>query len=248
MVADPVGPQSNDLKKVVDTIVAPKEAFASIQATPAFAIPFLVLVFLVIIGFFLQRPAQLHTSVAVMQHMAATNPFFHSMDDQQKQQALHNAAHPPLWQAAIGLIMLVIGSLFAIFLNALFLLATNAVGSGKGNFQTFWSGSTLIAVPTLGLSSVVLGIITLLRGADAFSTMGDLTGALPNLGMLAPFASGLFGNTLGSISIFSLWGLALNLLLLRSAGVSKVLAWVVPIAITLGGALIMGAMAHLYGG
>ncbi len=70
----------------------------------------------------------------------------------------------------------------AVLLNTVFMLIGNAIGRGSADFKRLWCGSMNIAVPTIGLSAVILGVIMMLRGADSFNTTLDTMRAIPSLG------------------------------------------------------------------
>ena len=238
----------NGLKTVVDTIISPKEAFESLRETPTWVWALIALAVTFIIGYEMQRPAALHASVGTMQHMFTTNSFFANMTDAQKAAAMEKAQHPdmlatitgPLWAIATFLI----GALF----NALFLLIGANVGRGNARFVSLWAASLNISVPTLGLSAIVLGIICLIRGPESFNTTGDLLRSIPSLAMLAPGVTGPLGGMLALLSVFSFWGLWLNMQALRfTAQVTGAMVWVIPVVITLLSTLVGGWLVSFGG-
>jgi hypothetical protein len=247
MAVESPTPKANGLKTVWDTIVAPKAAFESIQASPGWGTPFLIAVVLMAIGYFLQHAAQVHASIGTMQHMIATNSFFSGLPESKKQEMLDNAAHPDVKSQVIGLLFLPVTLLFAALFNSLFLLLANAIGSGTGKFRQFFAASMDIAVPSFGLGSLILGLITILRGPDSFNSTIDLLTALPGLGMLAGGSTGFMAAFLGYISIFSLWGCILNALFLRSLRVNAAVAWAIPVLVLLLGAAFGAKLNTLFG-
>jgi Yip1 domain len=237
------------MKTVIDIIVSPKDAFESLRENPVWGWALLATLVLMIVGYFLQQPATQHASYGSMQHALATNPIYSTLSDEQKRRVLDRVAHPPAFQTAFGIGTLVIVIFVATLFNAVILLAANALGRGSGDFKHLFAGSMAIAVPSLGLYSVVLGIICRVLGAEHFATVSDMYRAVPSLALLAPGAGGKPGAFLAGIQIFSLWGCGLNILMMRVlAGVRNALAWVVPLLILIGAALLQAGFSGLYGG
>ena len=219
-------------KTIVDTFISPKEAFESLREKPAWALALIVLVGLMLAGTLMQRPAALHAGVGTLQHMMATNSFFSSMTDAQKAEAIEKAQHPDAMSAITGPIVGVCVLLLALLLNALILWVTSGGGSAV-RFSSLWAASIYNSIASFGLAQFVLGIICLARGADSFAISSDLYKALPNLGMIAPIG-GLGGNLLIALNVFTLYGLFLNMQILRWTGkVSGATVWIVPALITL---------------
>lgn len=241
--------KADGLKTALDIVVAPKEAFERLRSAPTWGWACIIAIVLLVAGYALQRPAQLHAAVGTLQHMMATNSLFSSMSDEQKQKALDNASHPSAIQTAIGVLGVLVSLFVAALINAVVLLVANAVAHGTADFRRLWAGSMNIAVPTFGLNYVVLGIICVALGADHFQTSGDLLRSVPGLAMLFPGMRGTVGGFLMGINIFTLWGFALNVMMMRTmAGVGGAVAWIAPLLILLGGACIIAASSGFYGG
>lgn len=250
MTADiPQPPRANGLKTALDIVVAPKDAFESLRSNPIWLWTFLTTLALMIVGYFLQLPATQHASLGSMQHALATSPLYATLTDEQKQRILERVAHPPAYQAALGIGSIVIFLFAATLLNAVILLAAGALARGTGDFRHLFAGSMAITVPSLGLYSLVLGIISRVLGADHFATVADIYRAVPGLALLMPAASGRLGAFLGGIQLFSLWGCGLNILMMRIlARVRNALAWLAPILILICSALVQAVLSGLYGG
>lgn len=205
--------QANGLPTVVDTIASPTEAFERQRTAPTWGWALLICVVLMIAGALLQAPAARHAAVGQIQHMLG-NPKFATLSDAQKQQMIANAGKPSLLTYAGPAVWLLVAVLF----NTLFMLLGNLAGRGQADFKRLWCGSMNIAVPTLGIGAVALGIITMLRGADSFNSSAALAQAVPGLGMLVPHAGIVFGTFLAGINIFAVWGFFLNATMLRVTG------------------------------
>ncbi|MBV8284314.1 MAG: YIP1 family protein [Candidatus Eremiobacteraeota bacterium] len=242
-------PKGDGLKTTLDIVVAPKDAFERLRTAPTWGWACAIAIVLLIAGYFMQRSAQLHAAIGTMQHMMATNSLFANMTDAEKQKAIENAAHPGPIATAFGVIGVVVSLFFAVLINSVALLLGNALGRGTASFSQLWAGSMNFAVPTFGLNYLILGTICLILGADHFVNSGDLFRAVPGLAMLFPSSHGFIGAFLFGINVFTLWGFVLNATMLRVVGgVKGAVAWIVPLVVLVGGALLIGSMASFYGG
>jgi len=222
---------SSGLTTVVDTIAAPKTAFERLREAPTWGWALIIVLALMAIGYFLQMPASQHAGVTMIQHVVANNP---QMSDAQKAKMIAGAQHPNI----IGGIFGIAFSVFLIVLiNTLVTLIGNALGKGQADFKRLWCASMNIAVPTVGIVSILLGVITMMRGAESFSSPLDLQMALPGLQMLVPGVTGATRVFLGAFNVGTLWGLFLNATMLMTlARVGKGVAWGTAAAVLLVGA------------
>lgn len=235
------------LVSVLDTVVAPQEAFERMRATPTWGWALVVALALMVAGAFLQDPAVRHVKVIATQHFMTTSSLAANLTAAQKDQAIANASKPSMFTYVTPVITLFI----AVFFNTIILLLGNAVARGQADFKRLWCGSMNIAVPTLGLGAVVLGVITTVRGPGAFDSSLAMAKALPSLALLVPNGSAAVIAFLSGISIFTLWGLYLNATMMRvtaktSAGAAYAFAALIML---LGAALAAGgvAIAHNFG-
>jgi hypothetical protein len=233
----------NGLKTVWDTIIAPIEAFDAIALAPMWAVAFLVAAIFVIASYYLERQATVHAALATYQHLFATNPAFSKLSDDRKTQILDGIAHPSALAQMTAPLVSAIVVLITALLNAAIMLMGSALGHGKATFKQLWAGSMNIAVPTLGLGALVLGIVTMLRGPDGFDNLGSITNALPNLGWI------VHNPTLQAISVFTIWGCVLNgLMMRRVAQTSPAVSWSFAIAVLVLTAIAQSGASRLYGG
>ncbi|HEY1977774.1 MAG TPA: hypothetical protein VGG89_14575 [Candidatus Baltobacteraceae bacterium] len=241
--------KASGLNTLVDTIISPKEAFEALAVSPTWGWACLVAIVLLLGGYALQRPAQLHAAVGTLQHMMATNSLFASMSDEQKQRAIESASHPSALQTAFGVFGVIVSLFFAALINSVVLLIANIAGRGRADFGRLWAASMNIAIPTFGLNYVVLGVICLAVGADHFQNTGDLLRSVPGLATLLPGTRGALAGFLMGINVFTLWGFGLNVAMMRiMARVSGAVAWIFPLLILLGGACIFAGTSRFYGG
>lgn len=245
-VSAPAATNSGGLSTVVDTIAAPADAFERLQAMPTWGWALIVAIVLLLVGTYLQLPAQHHAATAQAQRMVA-GPLFANATAEKKQAAIANAGKTTVFTFLGPIIMLFI----AAFFNTLFMLIGNAAGRGQANFKTLWCGSMNIAVPTLGIGAIVLGVITMIRGASSFDSSLALAQAVPSLGMLVPHGNPAVVAFFSAISVFALWGFFLNATMLRvTAKTSPAIAYTFATLVLVLGALFAGggvAMAHKFG-
>lgn len=213
-VSAPVAAKANGLSTVIDTIASPNEAFERQRTAPTWGWALAITIVLLLAGAYLQGPAARHANAAQTQHMIANSPIYATLSDAKKQQILDRAGKPSLFSYVGPVVFLFVG----VLLNTLFMLIGNAVGKGEADFKRLWCGSMNIAVPTLGLGAIVLGVITTMRGPDAFSNGIQLLQAMPSLATLAPNAGVVLVALLAGISVFTVWGFFLNATMLRVTG------------------------------
>ncbi|HTX59854.1 MAG TPA: hypothetical protein VMH02_09255 [Verrucomicrobiae bacterium] len=244
----PEASNGNGLKTALDTVVAPKDAFESLRSAPTWGWALIVAAVLLVAGNAMQRPAQLHAAIGTLQHMMATNSLFSSMSDAQKQEALEKAQHPSALQTALSYVGVVVSLFIAALVNSVVLLLASLAGRGTADFKRLWAGSMNIAIPTFGLNYVVLGAICLVLGPEHFQTSADIMRSAPGLATIVPDAHGFLGGALLGLNVFTVWGCGLNVTMMRvTSGVRGAAAWIGPVVVLLGGALISGASANFTG-
>lgn len=241
--------EAGGLKTAVDIVVAPRDAFERLRTAPTWGWALLITFVLMLVGYFLQQPAAEHAAVGTIQHAIATSPLYSNLSEEQKARIIARAQNPPAYQAAIGIGGLLIALFIATLLTATILLVGSKVGGGSATFARLFAGSMNIAVPTIGIYYVVLGIICRIFGADHFTTTLDMLRVVPGLAMLAPGATGRLGGFLANVQVFTLWGFGLNTAMMRiTAQVRSAAAWIFPLLILIFAALIAGGVASFFGG
>lgn len=246
-VSSPAAAKANGLSTVVDTIAAPGEAFERQRTAPTWGWALVVALVLMLIGAYLQGPAARHAAVVATQKMMTTSTLMANVPADKKQKAIENAGKPSVFTYVGPVVALFL----AVFFNTIILLLGNAVGRGQADFKRLWCGSMNIAVPTLGLGAIVLGVIATLRGPNAFDSGLALAAAVPSLATLAPHAAAATLAFLSGISVFTLWGLFLNATMMRvTAKTSPAIAYTFAAVVLLLGALVAAggvAVAHNFG-
>jgi hypothetical protein len=213
-------PKANGLKTIVDTIVAPKEAFESIRIAPTWGWALLITIVLVLLSSYLTTPASIHGAVADWPNTVAKSPQLAGATPEQQQAGLAMAQKIVSFVWIFVPVFVMIG----ILISTIVMLIFNALGRGEGTFAKYWAAQCNISV-AYALGSVVLAVIVLLRGADSFNTAQSVQEALPNLGILVP-GTGKLHSFLSVFTPFSIWAAALSIAALALIGrVPRVQAW-----------------------
>ena len=246
-VSTPVAAKANGLSTVVDTVAAPHDAFERIAAAPTWGWALVIALVLMLAGTYIQGPVMQHIRVESTQAFLNNSSLAANMTDAQKQKALENASKPSVFTYVSP----VIGLFIAVFFNTLVLLIGNAVGRGQADFKRLWCGSMNIAVPTLGIGTLVLAAIMVIRGPNAFHGGLAIAKAMPSLALVAPNAGPVLLGFLSGITIFTLWGFFLNATMMRvTAKTSPAIAYTFSAIVLLLGALfgaVGAAVAHGFG-
>jgi hypothetical protein len=230
----PTAERRGGLANVVDIIIAPNAAFDRIRQVPVWGWAFLVATLLGIAGALLAGPAVQHAIDTSMPATLAANEGIAKLppDQQQKQIAAFVSLYKniakftwiitPVWIILLGLIQGVV------------MLIANAAGRGSGTFKHYFALSITVAVVGFGLSSLVLGVIVAVRGADSFDSTTAVQSAVPSLGLLAPGMKGALAGFLGAFNVFVLWATALLALGMERVGrISRGPAWATAIIMLL---------------
>jgi Yip1 domain len=232
-------PQANGLKTVVDTIVAPKEAFASIRVAPTWGWALLITIVIVLVSSYLTTPAAIHGVVTDWPNTVAKSPALAGQTAEQQQAGLAMAQKITSFVWIFTPIFVLIGILIGTVIMAIF----NALGRGDGTFAKYWASQCNIAI-VAALGAVILAVIVLVRGPDSFTSAQSVQEAMPNLGALVP-GTGKLHVFLSVFTPFSVWATLLSVAALSIVGrVPRVQAWLGgSLTLVLPG-LIAAAFAH----
>jgi hypothetical protein len=234
-------PKSSELTTLWDVVVAPRSAFAALRERPSWLWAFVITSLLGMIGALLAIPAGQHMMAAMFQQMAQTNPQIAQMSPEQQQRILGIQLTVQRFTFAYYPILVMLGAL----VTALVMLVLNAISSGDGSYKRFFALAMNIAVLHWGIAYFLVGLITYLRGPDAFASPRDLAAALPSLAWLVPSASAKLAVFLASIGPFAIWSLVLLALgMQQTARIKPGLAWIGAIVIEFGGAAIGAAFVQ----
>lgn len=223
-------PKANGLKTVIDTIVAPKDAFDAIRVAPTWGWALLIAMILGAGASYLMTPAFVHAYPGTFAQLVATDPRLAGATPDQQQAALTFGEKTLSFAWVFVIFGVAVGALVA----AVVMLVFDKIGHGEGSFSRYWAAACNVGVPAFGIGSLVAAIIVLARGPDSFATMQSVQTAVPSLAMVVPGAGTKLAAFLGTLTPFTLWGLGLNVVAMRVIGrVGAVPAWLAALVIFL---------------
>ena len=217
---------------VWDILVAPRNAFARLRAAPRWRSAFLLAAGLGTLGALMQVPARRHVAAVLLASDAGTRSALAAMPATRREEAAAFAVGVVgwAWLAYPLLVGLAVG--FAAALMAL--AAACAKGSGwRAAVSRLFALASNVAVVNLGLGSLALGTIVLLRGSDDFTRDGDLVSALPSLAWFAPHVWAPLAAALAQINPFTVWSCTLLSLGMKTV-VDVPLSAAIPAALAVG--------------
>jgi hypothetical protein len=237
----PAAAKSSGLSILWDVVVAPKAAFAALREQPHWLTAFVVTAVLGALGAALAIPANQHMVISTLAQMAQTNPQIAQLTPDQRQNIVNMqvSIQHYLWLAYP--IFLLIGTL----VTAVIMLVFNAISQGDGNFKRFFALAVNVALIYWGIAYFLVGLISYLRGPDAFNSARDMYNILPSLSWFVPGAPVKATVLLAAVGPFSLWSLILIAFgMQETARIKPAAAWIGAIVIVFGGALIGAAFAQ----
>lgn len=214
-------------------IVEPQRAIECLLSRPRWLLALLVVILAMLGAYFVQRPVVQHVRIVTLERSFSSDPQYFEMSADQKNAVLERAEHPPAIETVIELAILPIFVILSAVINAAILALFGILSDHPPRFGALWSVSINMAVPTIGLFSVAIALVLVLRGVDGFASTLDVLRAIPSALWIAPSATGVLAGFLAGIQVFTIWGCVLNHLVLRSLGIRGALAWAVPVAILL---------------
>lgn len=194
-------PKANGLKTALDTIVAPGDAFERLRTAPTWGWAYLITLVLYMLGSYLLIPAIVHGTQAGWAAQVAADPRLAALTPEQLQNALNISVTVVRFAWLFPIIVLP----FYILIQTVILLVFRAIGRGDAGFGQIWAAVTNITVPALGLGSIVLALIAIVRGPDSFGSSFEVQTAMPSLAMLAPGAPVKLHGFLAAFTPFTLW-------------------------------------------
>ncbi len=233
-MSEPAVDRRSGLATVADIIIAPSTAFARLREAPTWGWAFLVATVLGIIGSVLVEPTILHVLQTTLPAQLAANPDMAKLPADQQQVAINRVLGITKIFAQFGFVFVPIGILVSALVQGLIMLIVNAIAHGDGHFKKYFALSVNVSIVGVGLSSLVVGIIVLVRGPGSFDTTTSVQAAVPGLGLLVPGARGVLAGFMGSMNVFSLWSIALLALGMTGVGrIPRVPAWTAAIIMLL---------------
>lgn len=226
--------QRGNLAVLWDVIVAPAAAFAALRERPRWLLAFGVTILLGTIGAYLQIPAGEHLAAATFAREAAHNPDMATMSPEKLKGMTEMVVGIQRWAWLFyPLIVLV-----AVSIAALALLAGTAIARGQANFARSFALAAHVALINYGVSYLIIGFLSTLRGPDDFNFQSDLIKLVPSLAWFAPSADPKLTVLLGTFNPFQIWSFVLLGLGLQTvSGLRTGAAYAVAAVVSFGGAL-----------
>ncbi len=242
MAADSsVVPKANGLKTVLDTIVAPKDAFESLREAPTWGWALAIAIVLSALSSYLIVPAVQHGMSAGWADMMAKNPQTATLTAAQTQTRLSFALKVVTFNWVFAIVIVPLYCL----IEAVVMLIFNAIGRGQGSFVKYFAAACNIAVPVAGIGGLVLAAIVLMRGSDSFQSAQSVQWAMPSLAFIAPDGNVKLTAFLATITPFAIWAFVLSIAAMLIIGrIPKLQAWLAGIVLFLVPALFAVAFAR----
>jgi hypothetical protein len=200
-------------------ITSPKSAFAALRAVPTWGWAYLFAVVLAIVGAFLIQPAVLHVLTVSVPQQLAKNPAIARLPADQQQKQIAAAAGMLQTFGKLQWLSTPFGILIIGLLQAIGLLVIAKIGRSEATFKQFWAVAINITIVSVGLSSIVAGVIALIRGADSYGSSAELLASVPSLAWLVPDGPvKLVAFLAGLSNPFALWSTVLAVLALMVVG------------------------------
>jgi MFS family permease len=205
--AEPVRPAGAraGLQTALDIAIAPRAACAALREAPTWGWAFAIAALLGMIATLAMNPIWLHVLERELPaRFAATGQIAQMPAD----------ARNALIAQQLGLAKTLTGFSFLLIpfvlaggcaLQALVMLAANALAGGDGTFKKFWALAVNAAVVGTGIASVALLAIALLRGPDAFPSSAAVANAVPGLGTFVSPEAKPAAAFLSAINVFAVW-------------------------------------------
>jgi hypothetical protein len=199
-------PTRSGLQVVLDVIVAPKAAFESLRAVPTWGWALIISIVIAMIGTYLGSPGAVHAMVTEAPAKAAQ--MLPSATAEKREELV--AQQIAMGQTITKFTFLFVAVILPIIslCQALVMLLVNAIARGDGTFKKFFALSVNVSI-IYGISTILLGLIIMLRGADSFNSQADIYAGLPSLALLAPGASKGLTAFLGQLNVFTIWSTVL---------------------------------------
>jgi MFS family permease len=203
------GTAGGGLGTALDIAVAPRAAFAALRDNPTWGWAFLIAALLGMLGAFAIGPIVGHAAERELQVTLSAAPQVAQLPPDQRQAAV--AQQISLTQTVMRFSFLVVpvGLAAGCALQALIMLAANAIGGGDGTFRKFWALAVNAAVIGTGIASIAMMAIVLLRGAGGFGSAAEIANSLPGLGTFVPPEAKAAAAFLGVMNVFAIWNMVL---------------------------------------
>lgn len=207
-VSAPVSSKANGLTTVVNVITSPREAFEALRIAPTWGWAFVIALLLAAIGQYFATPATAHAVQATFSQQIASNPQLAGMTPEQQQRALNIS----LSVVRFAWLFTPVTVLIAALLSAIVMLIFKAAGRGDASFKQLWCASMNVCVVSVGVYTLLAGLIAIVRGAATYNSTQDAYKAVPGLTWLVPHAGVKAIAFLSAFNVVGLWAAVLTAL------------------------------------
>lgn len=155
----------NGLTTLVDIVTSPRSGFVTLAEFPTWGWAYLIAAAFMLVGGYLMTEAFGHAFAAYLPALLAKDPSTANLAPDTLQKIINQQVAFSKWLWLLN----PIGLLIANTGWTLVMLVANAIAKGKGTFKTLWAMSMNACAVTFGLSSLVLGLIVMVRGPADFN-------------------------------------------------------------------------------
>jgi hypothetical protein len=210
---------------VIDTLIAPNDAYEKMRATPSWVWAYVIAFVLTAAGSLILEPAMKHAMQVGLPAQLSTLPSIARLPPAEQQAQIARIMSVQLAVASFSWLLAIVAIPFIVLLQSLVMLLANRIGGGDGTFRRFWSLGMNVAVPG-GIGVLLLGIIDLIRGPESFTRVVDVTTGMPSLGMLVPGGPPFLTGLLSAITVIIAWQtILIGFGMIGAARISKPVAW-----------------------
>ena len=239
-VSTPAAPKANGAVTALNVIVAPREAFEALRVAPTWGWALLITLVLTAFGTYLSTNATIHAEQMSWPAQVAANPALAGMSPEQQQHQLTVVTAFMRWTWIFSFITIFI----AVLVSTIVMLIFKAIARGDAGFKQLWCAAMNIAVVSLGVYSILAGLVALVRGASSYNSTADLYRAVPSLAWLVPQAGVKTAAFLAAFNITGIWAAVLvAMALMYVARASKPAAAVCGVAMLLVSGGLLAAFA-----
>jgi hypothetical protein len=217
--------RAGGLQTALDTLIAPNDAYARLRETPTWGWAYLIAVALAMLAALALVPALHHALAVALPAQVAAMPSIAKLPPGEQQAAIARIVSVQTlllnvtWLSALAIVPL------TALIQALVMLAANAIGRGDGTFRRFWALAMNVQVAG-SIGGLILAAIVLLRGAASFSEPGDIQRVIPSLGMLLPGAPHVLVAFFSAFNVAAIWqAVLLALGMIAAARIPRPVAW-----------------------
>ena len=204
-VSTPAAPRANGAATALNVIVAPREAFETLRISPMWGWAFLISLVLTAIGQYLATPATIHAVQAGWPAQIAANPGLAGLTPEQQQNGLNVSIALIKWAWLFSVIYIFLGAVVATVVMLIF----KAAGRGDASFKQLWCAAINISVVSVGVYSILTGLVAVVRGAASYNSTADAYRAVPSLAWLIPHGGVKMTAFLAAFNVTGIWSAVL---------------------------------------